>query len=351
MSAETVKKFATQLAERGLEKGSGYNNPYHPEDDLVNIFHEVVDKEKVNYENKMKRQRPPVTTEKEPVDPLDVENDMFMDGNEVLSEDLLTENEHGKLSGLHEKKNNQKTIEIELPTSPPLKPAKPSRPSKPSKLMSLKHSKPTKIVHKGPDHNSRPHHILEPDHDSIPNRYLIPTHNSGPDHYSRPDHSRLNHNSRPGQTRPDHHLELDQHFERDHNFGRDHIPAPYHSSGPDHSSLPGRHLAPYYSSEPFHGSAVLHQEKPLSREGISFPPRRPIQISGSGQLFKSNNETTVKTDEVKLIDYASGTNHVLTRKDSSQIYQDDRADYKPVQRRFVLKSSTNQTDNTTILFN
>lgn len=262
MSAETVKKFATQLAQRELEHGTGYKNPYHPEDDLVNTFNDAVDKEKSILGNKL-RQQSSTTTEKE-IDPLDLENDKFIDENEVLSEDLLTENEHGKLSGLHpppkDNKNQEKPVDVQPPIPPSL-----SAPSKNDKaIKTIRLSRPT-----------RPNPILA----------------GKPTHYKKP--TKIIH-----------------------------------------------------SSASIHISAPVHQVGQINRDKHAFPYKRPFKIGGPGKVFKPamKRATTSNPDSKPEV---ISTGPVQTRKDSGHIYEDDRANFKPVQTRFVLKSSSDGEDNTT----
>lgn len=270
MSAETVKKFATQLAQRELEKGIGYKNPYHPEDDLVNTFNDAVDKEKYNFENKL-RQQSPTTTEKE-IDPLDLENDKFMDGNEVLSEDVLTENEHGKLSGLHpppqniKNQNQQSGANVAPPVFPSHLPLKPLKTGRPQKVIRLTRPNPT-MLNKN-------------------KQYKKPT--------------KL-----------------------------------IHSSASIHISAP-----------------VHHQTSHTNREKQSFPYKRPFKIGGPGKIFNPalNRATSDHPETLKPIDeVVISSGQIKTRKDSGHVYRDDRANFKPVQTRFVLKSSSDDVDNATLI--
>lgn len=90
INSQTVKNFASQIVQRGFSKSMGYNNPYHPEDDLVNTFDATVDKEKKQLQMSPKYN----ILRNANLDPLDKDNDNFILGNDVISDDALTDIDH-----------------------------------------------------------------------------------------------------------------------------------------------------------------------------------------------------------------------------------------------------------------
>uniref|UniRef100_A0A2A4JMU8 Uncharacterized protein n=1 Tax=Heliothis virescens TaxID=7102 RepID=A0A2A4JMU8_HELVI len=93
LNSDTIKKFAHQLIERDVAKRSGYKNPFHPEDDLVNTFDTALYKpKKVNKISKEIKDESVASIDGATID-IDKENDDFFLNNEVVSDDMLTENE------------------------------------------------------------------------------------------------------------------------------------------------------------------------------------------------------------------------------------------------------------------
>ncbi|PZC86136.1 hypothetical protein B5X24_HaOG213094 [Helicoverpa armigera] len=95
LSSNTVKNFAQQLIERDVARRSGYKNPYHPEDDLVNTFDTVdyTDLGKRKASNDLRTEKKERTISTTQADSLEKQNDDYFLNNEVLSDDMLTENE------------------------------------------------------------------------------------------------------------------------------------------------------------------------------------------------------------------------------------------------------------------
>ncbi|XP_047025631.1 uncharacterized protein LOC124634226 [Helicoverpa zea] len=92
LSSNTIKNFAQQLIERDVARRSGYKNPYHPEDDLVNTF-DTTDLVKRKVSNDLRTEKKDRTISTTQADSLEKQNDDYFLNNEVLSDDVLTENE------------------------------------------------------------------------------------------------------------------------------------------------------------------------------------------------------------------------------------------------------------------
>ncbi|CAG9787203.1 unnamed protein product [Diatraea saccharalis] len=71
INSDNFKKLADQIVQRTAMKYGSYNNPYHPEDNIVDNLDE-----KPNYDINTK---------------LDEENDKYVEGGEEKAEDQLTE--------------------------------------------------------------------------------------------------------------------------------------------------------------------------------------------------------------------------------------------------------------------
>ncbi|CAH0674008.1 unnamed protein product [Spodoptera exigua] len=135
INSETLTNFAQQLVQRGISKHRGVRNPYHPEDDLVNRFDTIVDKEQrspgkrpflidltnphrgiqnVKRETEVPNHNVVVNKHTETTkDPLDQENELFLSGNEVANDDILTEIElpYIPLNDIEVKAKNDAIIE------------------------------------------------------------------------------------------------------------------------------------------------------------------------------------------------------------------------------------------------
>lgn len=90
MYSEVLQKFASQLVRRSSknQKPKALENPYHPEDELFNSFNADVDK-KSQYESSDSKLV--ITT-----DTLEKQNYQFLIGNDVASDDILTDAEDMK---------------------------------------------------------------------------------------------------------------------------------------------------------------------------------------------------------------------------------------------------------------
>ncbi|XP_022826240.1 uncharacterized protein LOC111356196 [Spodoptera litura] len=142
VNSETLRNFAQQLVQRGISKQNGVKNPYHPEDDLVNKYDAVVDKEPqsplppgkhsfvidlknpLRGEENIKREIDVSDQNQNSVideyagptkDPLDQENEQFLNGNEVPNDDILTEGELPvSLNNIEVKSKNDTLIEKDV---------------------------------------------------------------------------------------------------------------------------------------------------------------------------------------------------------------------------------------------
>ncbi|XP_063827046.1 uncharacterized protein LOC135076524 [Ostrinia nubilalis] len=96
MSSELIRKFANQMVQRTAIKYGSYNNPYHPEDNIVNNM------EAENAANAL-------------IDAnLEKDNDNFLSGDEEKNEDQFSETEKSKNGnvGMNTKEKTTKTENI-----------------------------------------------------------------------------------------------------------------------------------------------------------------------------------------------------------------------------------------------
>uniref|UniRef100_A0A2H1WW78 SFRICE_033507 n=1 Tax=Spodoptera frugiperda TaxID=7108 RepID=A0A2H1WW78_SPOFR len=143
VNSETIKNFAQQLVHRGISQHSGLTNPYHPEDDLVNKYDSVSSNEEpsplppgkhpfvIDLKNPLRvlqnlkkeidvtnqDQNSVVDNNAEPTnDPLDQENEQFLNGNQVSNDDVLTEIEPAvsSLNNIAVKSKNDTIIEKDV---------------------------------------------------------------------------------------------------------------------------------------------------------------------------------------------------------------------------------------------